>query len=61
MDAELKLVVTEWSSEQLTNYIQRLEERVMGTNALIKELKLLRRKKFRVRKPLDTGAPRGGK
>jgi hypothetical protein len=59
MGPELQMIIKEWNSDQITSYIKQLEERVLDMNALIKELKLLRRKKFG-RKPLDTGV-RGGK
>lgn len=60
MNDELLLLADEWSLEQLTIYIHKLEMRVTLTNGLIKELKMLARKKKR-RKIIDTGSPRGGK
>lgn len=60
MNDELLLLANEWTLEQVNNYIQRLEERVNSMNTLIKELKVIQRKKKR-RKIVDTGSPRGGK
>jgi hypothetical protein len=60
MNDELLIIASEWSLELLTEYINKLEARVLVTNALIKELKVIQRKKKR-RKIVDTGAPRGGK
>jgi len=60
MRDELLMIADEWSLEQLTEYIMKLEARVMVTSALIKELKVIQRKKKR-RKTVDTGSPRGGK
>jgi hypothetical protein len=60
MNEELLLLAEEWNLEQLNTYIQRLEDRIKFTNQLVKELKVIRRRKTR-RKPVDTGSPRGGK
>lgn len=60
MDSEIILLAEEWTLEQIDGYIKRYEERVEFLHNLVKELKRVRRKKVR-RKPLDTGAPRGGK
>jgi len=60
MQDELLIIASEWSLELLTEYINKLEARVLVTKALIVELKKIQRKKKR-RKVVDTGSPRGGK
>jgi len=55
---EVLNIANEWNTEQLTNYINLLEERIVDAHTLIKELKILRKKKLS-KKVYDTG-PRGG-
>lgn len=54
---ELLTIVSAWSVEQLTTYIEQLEARIVDTHVLIRELKALRKRK--TRKVYDTGT-RGG-
>lgn len=52
-------IAESWSAEQLTRYIEKLEDRQETVKTLLKHMRMLRRKK--IRKPaLDTGT-RGGK
>lgn len=56
---ELLTIVDRWSIEELSNYIGQLENRVIYTRSLIKELKQLHRRKTRKTTP-DNG-PRDGR
>jgi hypothetical protein len=62
MDSFLSELVTQWSVEELTRYIDLMEARVNDTRALIKELKVIRATKLRYsrRDGFDNGT-RGGK
>lgn len=48
---ELLNLINGWSSQQLDQYIDQLETRLVETHALLKELKTLRRKKQMKRTP----------
>lgn len=55
---ELLNVVSQWTVEQLDIYIKELETRITDTQMLLKELRLIRKKKNR--KTYDNGTL-GGK
>jgi len=59
MNDELLLLATEWPVEQLDDYIQKLEARIVATRSLIANLKYIRKNKMR-KQPVETGS-RGGK
>ena len=56
---ELLSIVESYTEQQLNTYIEELENRIIHTQILLRELKALKKRKFSGRKPLDNG-PRGG-
>jgi hypothetical protein len=55
----LRMIQDDWTLGQLVNYITQLRERVVDTQALIKELQAIKRKKSREKQTFENG-PRGG-
>lgn len=57
---QMEEIISSWTSEQLAEYITKLEERVVATQKWLRELKEMQRlKKRTLKKPVDTGARDG--
>jgi hypothetical protein len=54
-------IINEWSVEQITNYIEKLEERTTEIHELVRELKIIRKNKSRRKVAVFETGTRGGK